>query len=197
MKMKMKRLSVAMLTLAMTGIMSAVTQAAPVTQQAGAYASWLDSEDLDQGYGAGMKYSVMWRELVPSMPGLMLGLDARIGWLTFDGEDNDFGVDVDVCPVELTFLAKHEIAEWNHAAPYVGAGVGGYFFDVEDDDALDMDDEVGFHVVAGWEQPVTDRVSLFAEARYLWLEPDIETSASDDELEVGGFGANVGVCIAW
>ena len=177
----------AVMTVAIVALMSASAVAATVSQQAGPLVAYQDTEDIEEGYGAGLKYVVMWENVAPK---LACGLDIRAGWLTYDGDDNDYGMDLDVFPVELTALAGYEV--FGGTRPYAGIGVGGYFFDADEDDA-DIDDDVGFYGVLGWDQGLTEQVSVFAEAKYLWLEPD----ANGEDLDLGGFGANVGVAARW
>lgn len=74
--------------------------------------------------------------------------------------------------------------------PYVGGGIGYYFFDEDD---ADVDDEVGYYCVAGIDQSVGNGISVFAEAKYLWLEPDSDFG----DVELDGFGANIGAAYNW
>lgn len=172
---------------AATVLASAGAMAMNLSQQAGLYAAYQDTEDMKDGFGAGFKYVLMWNNVAPK---LSCGVDIRAGWLTYDGDDNDYGADLDIVPVELSILAGYEV--FNGARPYAGMGVGYYFFDAEGD-RLDMDDDVGFLGILGWDQRLTEQVSVFAEAKYLWLEPD----ANDTDPDLGGFGADVGVCMNW
>lgn len=188
----MKALKTKAMIAMIAAMISVSAMAGTFSQQAGPYASWLNAEDLDNGYGAGLKYNVMYEGVLPR---LGLGLDVRGGWLMFEGDDNDYGTDLDMFPVEATALASYEV--FDGAKPYAGVGIGGYFFD-EDDDAVDVDDELGFYVVLGWDQSIMKHLSVFAEAKYLWLEPEAKGPAGvEQDLDVGGFGANVGICMNW
>lgn len=191
----MKTLQQTLVVMVATAIMTGAAAAQTLSQQAGPYASWLNAEDLDNGFGVGLKYSLMMQEVAPTLPGLGLGFDIRAGWLTFDGDDNDYGIDMDMFPVELSALVGYEVMKG--ARPYAGVGGGYYFFDA-DSSRFDVDDEFGVYVILGWDQKVYEGISVFAEAKYLWLEPEIKgTGRSKADLDVGGFGTNLGVCYNW
>lgn len=157
-------------------------------QQLGVFGAYQDAGDLDQGLGGGAHCTFLFLEVAP---GLDLGFDARGTWLTFDGEDNDFQADVDMIPVEGSVVALYSIREGTR--PFIGAGAGYYFFD---SDEIDIDDEVGFFARAGLEQQLSANLSLFAEAKYLWLEPEVE-GFSGDEIDLNGLGANAGLSFSW
>jgi len=191
----MKTLQQTLVIMVVTAMMTGLAAAQTLSQQAGAYASWLNADDLDDGFGVGLKYSLMVQDVAPALPKLGVGFDVRAGWLTFDGDDNDYGVDVDMFPIELTALVSYEVMDG--AKPYAGLGVGYYFFDA-DSRWYDVDDEFGVYALLGWDQKVYEGLSVFAEAKYLWLEPDIKgPGRSKADLDVGGFGVNLGVCFNW
>ncbi|UCD53108.1 MAG: hypothetical protein JSW27_10785 [Phycisphaerales bacterium] len=144
----------------------------------GAFGSSLDSDDLGDGYGGGVK-----AELNPID---MISVDARASWIHFDDTD------IDMVPLELAGLLNFPIL-WEHIVPYIGAGVGYYLFDGS---GADLDDEVGFFPLAGLEIGLHS-VSVLAEARWLFLETDVE--GAEDELrnlteaDVDGLGVNLGL----
>ncbi|MHC4520609.1 MAG: outer membrane beta-barrel protein [Planctomycetota bacterium] len=144
----------------------------------GVFGSSLDSDDLGDGYGGGAKL-----ELNPID---MISVDARASWIHFDDTD------VDMFPLELAGLLNLPILG-ERIVPYFGAGVGYYLFDAS---GADLEDEVGYYPLVGLEVGL-HRVSVLAEARWLFLETDVD-SAKDElkditDVDVDGFGANVGL----
>jgi outer membrane protein W len=79
--------------------------------------------------------------------------------------------------------------------PYVGAGVGYYLFDT---DQGDIDDEVGFFPLVGLEVGL-QRVSILAEARWLFLEADVDSAQAEladlTKADLDGLGVNVGLLL--
>jgi len=191
----MRTLQITLIITAVSAVMAGAVMAQTLSQQAGVYGSWLNADDLDDGFGVGIKYSLIVQDVAPALPRLGVGFDVRAGWLMFDGDDNDYGTDLDVFPVELTALVSYKVI--GGSTLYAGGGIGYYFFDV-DDSRFDVDDEFGFYALVGWDQKVHESISVFAEAKYLWLEPDVKGPRGwKTDLDVGGFGVNLGVCFNW
>jgi opacity protein-like surface antigen len=144
----------------------------------GAFGSSLDSDDLGTGYGGGVK-----AELNPID---MVSVDARASWIHFDDTD------IEMFPLEAAGLLNFPLL-FEHVVPYIGAGVGYYLFE---GDGADLDDQVGFFPLAGLEIGLHS-VSILAEARWLFLETDVDNAK--DELQnitdanVDGFGVNLGL----
>lgn len=170
-------------------VVAGLANAGEVAQQVAPFAAYQNTEDMDNGYGGGLKYAVTYDGL---MPHLDVGVDVRAAWLTFSEDDNDYGVDLDMVPIELTFLARYEVLDGSK--PYVGVGVGYYFFD---SDEIDIDDELGCYGIVGWNQKVMEHLSVFAEAKYLLLEPDVNGVASTADIDLSGVGANIGIAMDW
>ncbi|NLH44040.1 MAG: hypothetical protein GX448_19560 [Planctomycetes bacterium] len=146
--------------------------------EVGAFGSSLDSRDLGAGYGGGAKVEINPIDLV--------SVDARAGWIHFSD------VNVDMVPLEAAALLNFS-ALGERIVAYVGAGGGYYLFDC---DTEDLDDSVGFFPLVGMEVGF-HRVSVLAEARWLFLEADVD-SAKDElknlhDADVDGFGVNLGV----
>ena len=146
----------------------------------GAFGSSLKSDDLGQGYGGGAKL-----ELNP------------IDWLSLDGRASYIrfaDTQVNMVPLEAAGLLNFPMAG-ERIVPYVGAGVGYYFFEADD---ADLDNQVGFFPLAGLEIGLW-RVSLLAEARWLFLQTDVESAKGElrnlREADVDGLGINVGVLL--
>jgi len=144
----------------------------------GAFASYVNSDDLDTGYGGGAKL-----ELQPLQ---WLSLEGRASWIHFDD------VDVDMVPLEAALRLNIPLAG-EQIVPYVGVGVGYYFFEAGD---VDLDDDVGFFPLVGLEFG-SERVALFIEARWLFLEADVDSAVEEfedlSEADVDGLGINAGL----
>lgn len=144
----------------------------------GAFGASLDSDDLGDGYGGGVKL-----ELNPID---MISIDARASWIQFDDTD------IDMVPLEAAGLLNFPMF-WEHIVPYIGAGVGYYMFDGS---GPDLENEVGFFPLAGLEIGLHS-VSVLAEARWMLLEADIDGAQEElqnlTEANVDGFGVNLGL----
>lgn len=144
----------------------------------GILGSSLDSDDLGQGYGGGAKLELNPIDLV--------SVDARASWLHFDDTN------IDVIPLEVAGLLNFPLL-FERIVPYVGIGAGYYMFDGS---GADLDDEVGYFPVVGLEVGF-HRLSLLAEARYLFLEADANNGkgplAGDRKADIDGPGINVGL----
>jgi len=144
----------------------------------GVFGSYLDTDDLGEGIGPGVKL-----ELQPSD---WLGIDARVSYISFDNPD------VDMYPLELAALLNIPLAD-EQIVPYVGIGAGYYIFDAT---GFDMDDNVGFFPVLGLEIGAYN-LSFLIEARWLFLDSDLDDAAADfgnmSEAGLDGLGINLGL----
>lgn len=144
----------------------------------GVFGSYLDSDDLGNGYGAGVKLEVK--------PTDILSVDGRASWLYFD----DF--EIQMIPLEVAGRLNLPLLG-ERIVPYVGVGGGYYLFQADD---VDLDDDGGFFPLMGLEAGLR-RVALFAEARWLFLETDADTTLGElagiDEADMDGLGINVGL----
>lgn len=144
----------------------------------GVFGSYIDSDDLGDGVGGGVKLEFK--------PINWLSVDARASWIRFSNPD------VDMVPLEMALLLNIPLAN-EQIVPYVGVGGGYYFFDA---DGFDMDDNVGFFPVVGLEFG-TRNVAFLAELRWLFLQSDLD--GAEDELgnirkaDVDGLGINAGL----
>jgi len=144
----------------------------------GVFGSSLDSDDLGDGYGGGVKLELNPIDLV--------SVDARASYIRFGDPD------VDMFPLEAAGLLN-TAAFGERFVAYAGAGVGYYFFNCDEED---LDDAVGFFPVVGLEIGF-HRLSVLAEARWLFLEADVD-SAKDElrnlhDANVDGLGINIGL----
>lgn len=143
-----------------------------------AYGSGLDSDDLGEGYGGGVKL-----ELNPID---VLSIDGRAGYLHFSDTD------IDMFPLEVAGLWNFPIL-FERVVPYAGVGAGYYLFE---GDGADIDAEIGYFPVAGLEIGF-HKFSLMGEARYLFLNPEADDGNGPLETvtdpDVDGLGVNLGL----
>lgn len=146
--------------------------------ECGVFGSYLDSDDLGKGYGGGAKVEINPIDIV--------SIDARASYIRFDDTS------VNMFPLEAAALLNFPIL-FEHIVPYIGAGVGYYIFDAS---GADLDDEVGFFPLAGLEIGL-QKLSLMIEARWLFLEADVDSARSELEhitkADVDGLGVNAGL----
>jgi len=144
----------------------------------GLFGSYLDADDLGDGYGGGAKLEIK--------PTDVISVDGRASWIYFE----DF--EVQMIPLEAALRLNIPLMG-SRIVPYVGAGGGYYIFDADD---VDLDDSVGYFPLVGMEVGLR-RVALFAEARWLFLEADVDSAldelANIDDADVDGLGINVGL----
>jgi hypothetical protein len=144
----------------------------------GAFGSSVDARDLGQGYGGGGKL-----ELNPID---WISVDGRASWVRFSDTD------VDLIPLEAAALLNFPTLG-ERFVPYVGAGVGYYLFRADD---ADLSDDVGFFPLVGLEAGLY-RVSLLAEARWVFLQTDVDSARGElrnlTEADVDGLGINIGI----
>jgi outer membrane protein W len=176
------------------GMITATVRADGISQQIGAFASYQDTEDIEESYGGGLKYVVMLEDIGPKLD---CGLDARASWVVFDSDYPDQGMDFDIAAIELTALARYALH--GDTKVYAGIGFGYYFFDDGEDvtEHVSLDADTGLYGLIGIEQRVAGNVSLFVEAKYLWLEAAVDGhSDGNDELDLSGLGGTIGISIA-
>jgi hypothetical protein len=184
--MKTKRCVYAIMVTMLMVIVAGTAAAEGLSQQAGPFATYQNTQDMEDGYGVGVKYLKMFQDVVPKLD---CGVDVRASWLAYDGDDNDFRADLDIIPLEVFALVRYEVLAGTRS--YVGVGLGYYVFD---SDYIDIDDDIGFSAMVGCDKRIVDTLSVFAEVRYLWLEPDVNTEA---DIDLEGVGANIGIALNW
>ncbi len=138
-----------------------------------------DNEELD-----GQDY---W-EIAVGMDLGIIGLEVGAGYMQ---ADNDWA-EVSIIPVLGTARLQLPITIF---CPYLEAGLGAYFSDVEIRD-YESDTEANFGYHAGMGVDVRmDRFLFGIEARYLWLETEFEDYDYDIDMELDGFTVtgNVGI----
>ncbi len=144
----------------------------------GVFGTSLDADDFGQGYGGGVKL-----ELNPLD---RVSMDVRASYVDFSDTN------VDMIPLEAAGLLNFPMLG-ERIVPYVGAGVGYYWFD---GNGADIDNNVGFFPLAGLEIGL-QRLSVMAEARWLFLQADVDRAKAElaniTKANVDGIGINVGV----
>lgn len=145
---------------------------------AGLFGSYMDSDDLGDGYGAGAKLEVK--------PTDILSVDGRASWIYFE----DF--EIHMIPLEAALRLNLPLLG-ERIVPYAGFGGGYYIFEADD---VDLDDDVGYFPLVGLEVGFR-RLAIFGEARWLFLETDVDSAVEGlddiDEADIDGVGVNVGL----
>ena len=169
----MKRVVIALV------LVTAVAWTATPANAVGFHAIYWDGEDIDKGYGAGVKHKI----------GLLwpISVDLRASWVRFgDAELNTF-------PLEAVLRMK--ILKF-----YAGFGLGYYIFDQKD---IKVDNAIG-SFVAGGAEFAPFGLGFFAELRYHWLKTESEGviggaggSTAKADLSANGLGIGLGVLWSW
>jgi opacity protein-like surface antigen len=116
----------------------------------------------------------------------------------FAPEDDTGGPEYDVFTLSPLLMARVPIATSHEfpdgrVQPYLGVGPGIFVssadFGPDDDDTVD----VGADVHAGLNVQVTPLVSVFAEYRFTWVEPEFDLGNADVEPELATHHFGVGV----
>jgi hypothetical protein len=169
------------------------------------FGSYLDTEDLDQSVGGGVRAGF----------GNRFQLDLRATYfpdLTEDFESfiddpgtdpGRFQNDVEAIPLDVGLKLNFNPDEgWN---PYVGGGATYWFLDTE---RGEIDDEAGFYLAGGIELArATGGVGFFGEVIYRDVEATVNRDPDDfddlddvefdairrRDLDVGGIGVNAGL----
>ncbi len=145
--------------------------------EVGIFGTGLDSKDLGEGFGGGVK--------VELNPLDRVSMDARVGYVNFDDTE------VELIPLEVAGLVNFPMLG-ERIVPYAGGGVGFYHFD---GNGAELDDNVGFFPLVGLEVGL-QRISILAEARWLFLQTDVDASKAEltgiTEANIDGLGINIG-----
>ena len=168
----------------MTAFLGAL--AAPATAaEIGVFGSYWETADADEAIGFGTK--------------LRFGIVELRGTyfqdVTADVAEEE-GFDVRAVPLEVGIAFK--FAQDAAVSPYVGGGGGYYLLDAND---FDVDDEVGFYVVAGADfGRQSSGMAFNVEAIYRSMEATLREASDglpeiDEEvdLDLGGLGLNAGL----
>lgn len=148
----------------------------------GVFGTYMDTDDLGTAYGGGLKFKFEVADY--------LAAELRASYVTGFEEDDIEYDNLYVVPVEADLLFNFPLKD-TPITVYAGGG-GGYYvmpeFEVDGPVGtmdVDFEDSFGFFGVGGVELALGDAVSLFAEAKYLFLEVD-EVEIDDVKVEGGG-----------
>ena len=150
-------------------LVSAVMSTAGDAHSIGAFLSYWNGEDIDNGYGLGLKHKF---QIIP-----IVGVEARASWLSFSDAD------LNLYPLEAAGRA-------NLGLFYGGLGAGYYIFSGKD---VNWDNAWGGFLFAGVEIAVGG-LGVFGELKYTWVESKIEDLAT---ASGNGIGVNAGVLFGW
>lgn len=156
--------------------------ATPAVQASGvgAYASYLDSDELGSAWGGGglLRFG-----------GETLGLDLRGSYISFDSPE------FSIIPMEAALFLRLPVGP---LGAYGGAGAGYYYIDPKHGSA---DDNVGAFPFLGLDLPLGAQMQLFGEVRWLYLETDVDAAIKAAEnigkqsVDITGLGVNIGLML--
>lgn len=139
----------------------------PSANAVGLFGIWWDPDDVDSGYGLGVKQSV------PIIP--IVSIDGRLSWVNFSEGD----ASLDLFPIEAMGALSFGII-------YAGFGVGYYVTSGD----IDIDNSFGAFLVGGVKFTPAG-IGVFGELKYNFVRPNFKDL--DTELNMDGLGINVGV----
>lgn len=147
-----------------------IASIAPQAHSIGAFLSYWNGTDTDNGYGLGVNHQI---KIIPIVHG-----DLRASWLSFGDSDLNLYPLEGLVRVKLTMF-------------YLGAGVGYYIFSGSND--VDWDNSWGAFGVGGIEFTIA-KIGAFGELKYTWAETKIGDLV---DVDASGIGVNVGVVFNW
>ena len=178
-------------------VLGAIAASANGLGFSGAY--W-DTKNAGDGFGAGAKLQLQ------VVPGMFMEFRGTY-FEDLSGDDKAAGIDskLQVIPAEAGLIVTFPVNK--QFKPYAGGGVGYYFADAKIeaeglDEDIDIDDEMGYYAVGGFEIGLADNFYIFAEYKYTWVEfdtfviEDIDYE-SDTKTVLDGPGGNIGLLLKW
>jgi hypothetical protein len=161
----------------------------------GVYGTFMDTEDMDSGFGGGLKFKFDVVQYVAA--------ELRASYVTRFEENSDELDNLYMIPVEADLLFNLPLGD-SPVTIYAGGGGGYYILPEFETDGfggktdIDLEDTFGFFGIGGVELALAENVSLFAEAKYLFLEVDTLTIddvevGGDDAIDFSGISANAGI----
>ncbi|MCW9705914.1 outer membrane protein [Fodinibius salsisoli] len=125
--------------------------------------------------------------------GRVIGIEGAVDYRTSQEYDlGEFSADVRQIPVTASALLFLPIDE--HFQPYGVAGLGAYYNmidynsdaeglpGIEDDHTVDF----GYHLGAGLELPINDKVAINADYRYIFLDPGSDSFGDVEDADLSG-----------
>ncbi|MFC1764962.1 outer membrane beta-barrel protein [Planctomycetota bacterium] len=166
----MKKIAILIVCLAMTSTVWAGLESS-------IFASYLDSENMGDGWGLGLKTEInlfKW-----------LGIDTRLSYIDFEKNG------IYMIPLEASLVLNIPLAD-QRFNPYGGIGLGYYVMDGQN---VDLEGEVGYYPFLGIKAGAKS-VAFMGEVRWLGMQSSYKNS-SGDEFKVDSLGVNLGVVIRW
>jgi hypothetical protein len=153
-------------------VAASVVLSASEAHSIGAFLSYWNGKDTDNGYGVGISHQI---KIIP-----IVRAELRGSWLSYGDSD------LDLIPLE-------GLVRVNLGLFYVGAGGGYYIFSGSGD--VDWDNAWGTFGLAGAGLSVA-KIGLFGELKYTWVETQM-TKPAERDADASGIGVNVGVVLNW
>lgn len=168
----------------------------------GVFGSYWDPSDLSSETGGGL--------LLRLNAGNNLLMDVRGAYYSFNRQDVVPGAgdsaDLEIIPLELSLISR--MAPAPDFVPYVGGGIGYYIADGEymaggQKATLDIDNEIGFSLMAGVDIKINRTFNLFADAKYVWVTFDKvrtggnEAVPTDFDIKMNGLVVSLGLIMRW
>jgi opacity protein-like surface antigen len=104
-----------------------------------------------------------------------LGIDARVGFLTYEADEGT--EEVDTYPVSVMLTYRFGLGDMGNI--YIGMGVAYLFNDLEDASG-DLDDAVGFKAALGANFTVVDKFAIGVDASYLTASADTDDLVDEE-----------------
>lgn len=151
----------------------------------GLFFSYQDTKDCGDGIGAGLKYEI------PVRTWISVDSRASMAALDLNAVGEGWTQEFDLIPVELNVNLKYP---GDRIVPYMGVGVGYYFFYPDN-----FKEEVGYNIHAGVNVGVGGDFSFFAEVKYLFLTADgtdvLMGASHAYDIDLDGVGAIAGLLV--
>jgi hypothetical protein len=171
------------LALALAAVKTASAEA--LSGDLGVYGSYLDGNDLQDGWGFGAKFKLNMLKF--------FAVDFRGGYVDF----GDRRADLSMIPLEAAGLLQLPLGD--AIKLYGGIGVGYYTFQAG---GLDLNDSAGYFPGGGGGIG-SGQVKFLGEIRWLALSSDVDSTGNElegvwngDDISVDGIGLNIGMVIA-
>jgi len=153
------------------------------------------NDDIDglKGYDSGGNFDFG----IGSRVSPVFAIDGTIG--AFGAKHGSDEATVVPMTIGARLILPHPFVE-----PYVGAGLGLYFSNLQEDPRVgfsgidDSSTDFGGYLSAGLDMWLNQRVALNFEGKYHWVNPTFQTNAgSDIDVNMSGWTVNLGVRVGF
>ena len=167
-----------------TGGTVEVSSLGPVAIKLGALVSmaWPQGDDVDWESSTFQVDAILQVDLP-----MNLGLDARVGFLTYEADVGS--EELDINPVSLMLTYRFDVMP-ETAQLYIGLGLAFLFNDLSEASSADLDDAVGFKAALGATFNLHQKFALGIDVSYLTASADTEGLA-DEEWDMDNVTAGV------